>query len=179
MNQKHIGIILITVSLILGSFVYLVQKESEKYADEHMKREGTCYLDDGTCLHKRNLPLYTLGWAVSGALILFAIYLIFIDKTQEIIAQHQIKVSSALKDAMTQERIKDEFNAFLSGFDENEQKILRAIKDQDGIKQSTLRYRTNISKTGLSLVLKEFEEKAIISRKPSGKTKQVFLVKKF
>ena len=179
MDQKHIGIILMVVSLLLASFVYLIQSDSEAFAQDYMAKEGTCYLDDGTCLHKKNLPLYISGWAVSGALFLFGIYLTFIDKTQKILAEHQIKVSSALESAKKQDREKDEFNAYLAGFDEEKQKILKAIKDQEGIKQSTLRYKTNISKTALSLILKELEDRKIISRKPSGKTKEVYLVKKF
>ena len=179
MDQKHIGIILLIVSVLIGSFVYMIQADSEKFANEFMAKEGTCFLDDGTCLHKEKLPLFIFGWAVSGVLLLFGIYLTFIDKTQKFMEEHQIKVSSALENAMKQEREKDEFKAYISGFNEEEQKILRAIKDQDGIKQSTLRYKTNISKTALSLILKEFEEKKIISRKPSGKTKEIYLVNKF
>ncbi len=179
MNQKQIGIILLIVSVILASFVYMVQSENEAYANEYMTKEGTCYLEDGTCLHKENLPLYIFGWAVSGALILFAIYLLFIDKTQQTLAKQHLEVSSALKEAKSKEKEKDEFHAFLSGFNEDEQKVLKAIKEQDGIKQSTLRYRTGISKTSLSLMLKSFEKRKFISRKPSGKTKQVYLRKKF
>jgi len=178
MDQKYIGVILIIVALLVAGFVLVVQRNNEAFADKYMEEEGTCYLEDGTCLHKKDLPIYVFGWAVAGVLFLFGFYLFF-DKTQKMITEHQIKVSSALANAKKEERKKDEFNAFLGGFNDEEQKILSAIRNQDGIQQSTLRYRTNISKTQLSLILKSLEEKNIVKRKPSGKTKQVFLVKRF
>ena len=101
------------------------------------------------------------------------------DKAQKLLASQHKEVSYALKEAKKQEKEKDEFKAFIAGFSSDEQKILKAIKEQEGIKQSTLRYRTGISKTRLSLMLKLFEEKDIISRKKSGKTNEVFMQKKY
>jgi len=179
MDQKHIGIILLIVSVLIASFVVIVKKNNDDFADEYRRIQGDCYLDDGTCLHKKDTTIYVLGWGISLALFLFGTYLTFIDKTQEMMAEHQIKISSALESAKKQDREKDEFSAYLAGFNEKEQKIIKAIKEQDGIKQATLRYKTDISKTGLSLMLKDLEERKIISRKPYKKTNQVFLVKKF
>ena len=44
---------------------------------------------------------------------------------------------------------------------------------------SPLRYRLNMSKTQLSLMLKVLEERDIVKRAESGKTKKLYLVKKF
>jgi len=175
MNQKHIGIILIIVSLAMAVLVGIIQIREEAYIQEIMETQGSCFLEDGTCLHARSLPLYVFAWAITGAIFLFGLYLAFFDKTQEYITEHQIKVSSALESASK----KDEFKAYLSGFTEEEQKILSAVREQEGIKQSTLRYRTSMSKTSLSLLLKSLEARDIVSRKDSGKTKEVYLVKKF
>jgi uncharacterized membrane protein len=119
--------------------------------------------------------LFLTGIGISVILLALGGYLVFFDKTQQKLAEHQVKVSSALKEA----KQKDEFTAFLAGFNETEQKVLKAIKDQEGIKQSTLRYRTDISKTSLSLLLKSLEERKIIYREKAGKTHQVFLKKQF
>jgi uncharacterized membrane protein len=92
--------------------------------------------------------------------------------------QHR-EISHALKEAKIETKQKDEFKAYLSAFSDDEQKVLLAIREQEGIQQSTLRFRTGMSKTSLSLMLKSLEEKGIISKKESGKTNKIYLRKKF
>ena len=67
----------------------------------------------------------------------------------------------------------------MSGLDENEKKILKAIHEQYGIEQNTLVLRTDLSKSKVSLVLSDFEKKNLIKRVKKGKTYQIFLKKKF
>ena len=179
MNQKQIGGILIVVGLLLAIFVYVVQARENNTLKKIVREKGSCFLEDGTCLHETmSSPFYIIGWVLSSALVILALYLIFFDKTQMILAEQQIKVSTALKEAKNKEKEKDEFQAFLAGFSQEEQNILKAVKEQEGIKQSTLRYKTGMSKTALSLMLKSLEERGIISRKPDGKTNIVFLRKR-
>lgn len=180
MNQKHIGIILLIVGVILAGVVFAVKHNDDVRIKEIINETGSCYLTDGTCLHEdRDYSAYIIGWVLSAAILILGVYLILFDKTQETLAKHQIKVSSALKEARIHENHDSKFKAFLSGFKEDEQKVISAINDQDGIKQSTLRYKTGMSKTTLSLMLKDLEKREIISRKEDGKTNQVFLRKKF
>ena len=180
MNQKQIGIILIITGILLSIFVYTQNQREDQLIKLMVIERGSCFLEDGTCLHEdRNMIPYILGWAASGALVFFGIYIAFIDKTQQMLAEHQIKVSSALKEAAKKESKEEKFKAFLSGFSSDEKKIIEAVHEQEGIQQSTLRYRTGMSKTTLSLILKSLEERGIVSRKESGKTNKVFLRKKF
>ncbi len=120
-----------------------------------------------------------VGGAISGILLLFGCYLTFFDKTQKILAEHQIKITSALKSSKKEDRQKEEFNAYLSGFDDEQQKILKIIKEQEGITQSTLRLKTTFSKTKLSLILKLLEDRKIINRKNYKKTKKIYLIQRF
>lgn len=179
MNQKQIGTILLVVGILLAGLVYVIKYNEDTVINEVIMQQGSCFLQDGTCLHEsRNMSFYVFGWIISAVLMVLGAYLMF-DKTQQVLAEHQVKVSSALKEASEKEKEKDEFKAFLSGFTEDEQKVIKAIHEQDGIQQSTLRFRTGMSKTSLSLMLKSLEDREIISRKVSGKTNEVYLRKKF
>ncbi len=181
MRQRHIGVVFIIIGIFLSIFVYGAYQREVDMVDMHMQETGSCFLDDGTCLHGEiNSPFYMLGFGVSIALAIFGFYIGFIDKTQEHMEMHQEKISKALKEASEKDSEKEAFNAFLSNFDDDEKRVLKAIHEQaDGIKQSTLRFRTEMSKTGLSMMLKRFEDKGIVSRKEEGKTNRVFFVKRF
>jgi DNA-binding MarR family transcriptional regulator len=180
MNQRQIGIILIILGIVIAGFVYATKVREDKSIDAMIKSQnGSCYLSDGTCLHNdRSYLIYVIGYALSIALIFFGLYLAFVDKTQQVLEKHSKEVSEALRDAKKFDKEKDEFGAFLSGFTDDEQKILKAVKEQEGIQQSTLRYKTGLSKTSLSLILKSLEEREIISRKEEGKTNKVYLRKR-
>lgn len=168
------------IGIILAGLVYMIKHNEDVVIDKIIQEQDSCFLEDGTCLHEsRNFTSYVIGWIVSAALIILGIYLMYFDKTQQVLAEHQVKVSSALKEAKEVEKEKDEFRAFLSGFSDGEQKVLKAIHEQDGIKQSTLRFRVGMSKTSLSLMLRSLEDNDIIKRKASGKTNEVYMRKKF
>lgn len=177
MNQKQVGAIVLSFAVLLGVILLFVNLQQNMYINELVNaRGGECILDDGTCLHAdRNGVVFYGGGVLAIALLTLGLYLIFFDKTQKLLMQQHTEVASALQDA----KERDEFKAFLSGFSEEEKKVLEQVKEQEGITQSTLRYKTGMSKTSLSLLLKKLEEKGIISRKESGKTNEVYLVKKF
>ena len=60
--------------------------------------------------------------------------------------------------------------------DENEIKVLKAIKEQEGITQSTLKFRTDLSKAKVSQILTHFEKKHLVKRELKGKTYAVYLM---
>ena len=176
MNQKVVGTVLIVAGILLSVFVFMAKAKEDAYINSYIEETGSCYLEAGTCLHDdRDWSLYIGGWILSASLAILGVYLLAFDRTSELMLRHQERIAGDLKEA----KQNNEWNAFLAGFNDDEQKVLKAVKEQDGIQQSTLRYRTGLSKTGLSLLLKEFEKKGIITRKESGKTNEIYLRKNF
>ncbi len=180
MKQKHVGVILIIIALVmLGILIYQKQKE-DALIEEIVAEKGSCFLDDGTCLHAdRDTLSFTFSVALSISILFFGIYLAVIDKTQEAIAESNLKISEALRRARKTANEADKFSAFVSGFGEDEQKVIKAVHAQEGILQSTLRFRTGISKTRLSLIVRDLEERGVLKRAPEKKTYKVFLVRRF
>ena len=177
MNQKQIGIVILILGLLVGVLVISAKIREDRQVNAFIAQQGgSCYLADGTCLHEdRSYTFYFAGGSIAVALLMLGAYLMFFDRAQIMLAEQHLQVSTALRDANIRDTEDSRWNTFLKGFNEDERKVLSAVKDQDGIQQSTLRFRSGVSKSSLSLMLKSFEKKGIISRKEQGKTNQVFL----
>ncbi|MBD3355254.1 MarR family transcriptional regulator [Candidatus Woesearchaeota archaeon] len=169
MENKKLGIILVVIGIILVSAIFFAKVREDKIVNKVIEEKKSCFLDDGTCLHEdRNSNFYILGWIFSVAVITLGSYLVFFEKSQKAIVsalekQKQIKVDE------------EKFSILLKGLSDEEKKVIKAVKEQDGITQQTLRLRTDMHKSKLSIVLDGLEKKGLISRKAKGKTKQVFL----
>jgi len=100
------------------------------------------------------------------------VYLLFFSTSEEAILKR-------LEDEKNMKIEEDKFGLILKAMDENEQKVLKAIKEQSGITQSTLRYRTDLSKAKVSQILTDFERKHLVKREAKGKTYSVYLAENF
>src|SRR3989338_5160336 len=83
------------------------------------------------------------------------IYLLFFSTSEEAILRR-------LKEEKNMKLQEDKFELVLKGMDENEKKVLKAIREQNGITQSTLKFRADLSKAKISQVLTDFERKNLI-----------------
>lgn len=179
MNQKVLGITLIIISIFSFLVVYANERKNAEYVELLVEKLDSCFLDDGTCLHEEQSKSKILGYVISSSILLLGIYLIFFDQTQKLIENYQNKISNLLDKKSDEMHTNEKFKAFLAGFDSDKQMILKQIKEQEGIEQATLRYKTNFSKTTLSMHLKDLEEKEIINKVPYKKTNKIYLIKKF
>ncbi|MBI5072210.1 MarR family transcriptional regulator [Candidatus Woesearchaeota archaeon] len=187
MNQKTVGIFLIIISILLAGLFYKIKYDSEQQIELLREKAGeqACFLGDGTCLHDRQNNMFIFEEGLAVFLFSLGLYLLFFDttrETKELVAkqsEQNVQIANALKQSVEEKKKDERFTAFLAGFSDGEKKLLAAIHEQDGILQSTLRYRTGLTKTDVSLLLKKFEEKGYVSKKPEGNTNKVFLKKIF
>jgi len=165
-DNKNLGIILIIACLVLGFLIFSFNSKL------NIQLEASCSctaMETGSCPHEKQTPWQTyLGIISISAVAALGIYLIFFEKSQkEIIStlekQKQIKIGE------------ERFDILLKGLSNDEKRVIKAVKEQDGITQQTLRLRTDLHKSKLSIVLDGLEKKELITRKVKGKTKQIFL----
>lgn len=166
MDHKKLGIIIIVLSIIVGVILYGFHNQLIKLSEESCTCD-TCKIGD-VCKANKFSPLWTGGLAVIFAIFSLGIYLIFFEKSQRTILNKLDKDNIKLSED-------EKFNFILLALDEDEKKVLSAIKEQDGITQQTLRIRTNIHKSKLSLIVSSLEGKKLIKKEQKGKTNQLFL----
>jgi|SRR3989338_5363450 len=100
------------------------------------------------------------------------IYLLFFSTSEDAILRR-------LEEEKNMKIEQDKFGLVLKSMDDNEKKVITAIKEQEGITQSTLKFRTDLSKAKISQILTDFERKHLIKRELKGKTYAVYLIENF
>ncbi len=183
MNNKTLGIIIIVITVLFAIALGIFRNELVKEIKSQVMLgpEGECIHEGNVCpyqkLDKLSLPSY-FGIAVVVLALALGIYLIFFEKSSKMLKESQEKIVKRLEETKKDEISKERFDILLKGLDEDEKKVLKAVKEQDGITQSTLRIRTDISKTKLSVILRGLEKKGLIKKIEKGRTNQIFLKEK-
>lgn len=169
MENRKLGLILLIVGIIIVSSTYIAKLREDTMIENIVDDQGSCFLEDGTCLHAdRDITFYIIVWIMSAGIMALGTYLLFFEKSQK-------EIISTLEKQKLSRSAEEKFNILLKGLDNDEKKVMKAVKEQDGITQQTLRLRTDLHKSKLSIVLDGLEKKGLVSRKTKGKTKQVFI----
>ncbi len=169
MDNKKLGTIILLIGIVIAAAVFIAKAREDVIIHKFIQQEGTCFLEEGTCLHEdRNITFYIVAWVFSAVLIALGLYLVFFEKSQK-------EILSTLEKQKHIQVEEEKFDILLKGLSEDEKKVVNAVKEQDGITQQTLRLRTDMHKSKLSIVLDGMEKKGLIKRVEKGKTKQVFL----
>ena len=162
MDNKKLGWILIGICILLGGILFSFKIQLDKQNEVACGCSGVCPMEENF-----SWPTYA-GVIVLSILIALGIYLIFFEKSQK-------EIVSTLEKTSKLQTEEEKFSILLKGLDSEEKKVIKAVKEQEGITQQTLRIRTDLHKSKLSIVLNGLEKKNLIRRVPKKKTKQVFL----
>lgn len=163
MENKKLGILIIIISLVF--FLFLIYF-SIKLNGESI---GLGCNPSEECINIKNLFTFTnIGFGFFGFILALGFYLLFFNKTEKAIFKR-------LEDDTHKRTEEEKFELIVKALNDYEERVLRAVKGQNGITQNTLRLRTDMSKAKLSYVLQELEKRKLIKRKPKGKTLEVWL----
>jgi len=103
--------------------------------------------------------------------------LVFFSRAAKSFEDMNKKILSEVKAEKDKGLGEEKFKILMQGLGEEEKKVITSVKDQDGISQSTLKYRTDLSKTKLSMVLAQLEKKGLVTKVKNGKINNIYLKK--
>jgi len=178
MDNKKIGFLIIFIGIIFTIVLFIFKIQLTILTNSLMTLSGgTCISETGDCIHEQsNLP-FVIGIVAIVLTISFGIYMIYISKTTKFYENAHKDILDTIKSAKKTESKEERFKILLEGLDEDEKKVITSVKEQDGISQSTLRYRADLSKSKLSMVLSQLEKKHLITKVKKGKINNIFLKK--
>lgn len=162
MDSKKIGITLMLMALVLFGMVYVFLDNASQVSTQNNCNPSK------ECQKAASIISWShLAFGIIFSILSLGFYMLFFN--------NDVHVFERLEKESRDKALSEKFSIALSMLDPIEQKVLTAIKDQDGITQSTLRIRTDLSKAKLSMVLTDFEKRDIVRRVPKGKTLAVYL----
>lgn len=163
MEKRRLGIVLLILSIALLGFIF--------YTNSNLYGSATeigCSMEAECEDIQDQINITNIGFGFFGFMFALGFYILFFSKSEEMILKRLDHDKSRMMDD-------EKFSIILKALDPHEKKVMEAVKEQDGITQSTLRLRTDMSKAKLSYVLQELEKRNLVKRVPKGKTLQVFL----
>ena len=167
MENKKLGFVILSISVVATilafGFVSALGRQTSALK---------CY-PTNEC--QRVESLMSLSHAAVGLISFIGalgIYLLFFSTSEEAIMRR-------LEEEKSMKIEESKFELVLKSMDDNERKVINAIKEQEGITQSTLKFRTDLSKAKVSQILTDFEKKHLVKREEKGKTYAVYLTENF
>jgi len=167
MENKKLGIVILSISvatsILVFSFMGVLGKQTGALQ---------CFPTSECQRVESLLGISHIAVGLISFIAALGIYLLFFSTGEEAILRR-------LEEEKNTKIDHDKFGLVMKAMDENEQKVLKAVKEQDGITQSTLKFRTDLSKSKVSQILTDFEKKHLITRELKGKTYSVRLMDNF
>ena len=167
MENKKLGFVILSISVLASilAFGFLSVLGRQTTALQ-------CYPTNECQRIESLLGLSHIAIGLISFIGALGIYLLFFSTSEEAILKR-------LEDEKKMKIEENKFELVLKSMDENEKRVVQAIKEQEGITQSTLKYRADLSKAKVSQILTDFEKKHLIKRELKGKTYAVYLTENF
>lgn len=171
MKNKYVGYLIIAVTLIFGFIVYSYKITVEKVMGLTCTEGPQCAMSQGIAF------LTNVSIGLMALLAIVGLYLSLFSKDEVVVHKQIIRKEMRPRENREETNNQKKFDIIMSALNEDEKKVILAVKDQEGITQSTLKFRTDFSKAKLSIVLSDMEKRGLITRAPEGNTYKVYLKK--
>lgn len=160
LGTKQIGMLLLVVSIMMGLSVFFIANSAQASHEAACEAECGSVHEDHTCPMER--PVYeSIGYyfSISFAIIIgiSGFYMMF-SGVESLVLGGNNKLDSLML------YLKDD-----------EKNVIEEIRKQNGIKQSTLKYRVDFSKSKLSHLVNDLVNRGLIRREEAGKTYKLFV----
>lgn len=163
MKEKHLGILLIGISIAL--FLTSLSYTTELRKIQSDQCQEACGAEmGGECPHSDGYPLQTyIAFTITLIIGVVGGYLVFKSrKFEEKVSEREKEVQETMDD-----------------LEEDQRKIYKLIMDSEGaIYQSEIVEETDFSKAKVSRLLNKMEGKGVITRRKKGRTNLVILKNK-
>jgi uncharacterized membrane protein len=167
MENKKLGGVIIAISVVAAiiafSFMGVLGRQTASMQ---------CYPTNECQRVQSLMSLSHISVGLISFIGALGVYLLFFSTSEEAILRR-------LEEDKNRKLDVDKFELIMKSMDQNEQNVLKAIKEQDGITQSTLKFRADLSKAKISQILSDFERKNLVRRELKGKTYAVYLAQNF
>ena len=167
MENKKLGFVILAISLVASvlafGFMGVLGRQTNALQ---------CYPTNECQRVESLLGLSHVAVGLISFIGALGIYLLFFSTSEEAILKR-------LEEEKNMKVEQDKFELILKSMDDSEKRVLKAIKEQEGITQSTLKFRTDLSKAKVSQILTDFEKKHLVKRELKGKTYAVYLTENF
>lgn len=162
MENKKLGLLLIVIAILVGGmFLYYNNTLSEQ------SRELNCFNGPSCISIQKNFSVSHIGVGILAFILALGFYLLFFDKAEKRIRQIEKENDKRTAD--------NKFDLILQFLNPSESKVLKKVKEEEGITQSTLKFRLDMSKARLSYILQDLEKRKIIKRVKKGKSQAIYL----
>jgi len=159
MENKKLGVVIIIIALVVGSLLFYYNSKLNEQAEEI-----GCFSNPNCATIEDGLSISHIAIGIFSFILALGFYLLFFNRTEK-------KIMEKLENAKEEEK----FDFALKMLNSFEARVLKKIKEHEGITQSTLRIKTDMSKAKLSYVLQDLEKRKIIKRIKKGKTFSIYL----